>query len=76
MEYLESDTQPETLAGDVNEDGGVNILDVIALNKSLLVGAEISEQGRLNADVNASGAPDSDDALTILKFTIKLVAEF
>ncbi len=75
VEYLESDTQTGTLAGDVNEDGGVNILDVIALNKALLVGAEISEQGRLNADVNASGAPDSDDALTILKFTIHLVTE-
>lgn len=66
----------ETAYGDVDENGSVDILDVIALNKAILIGADLSEQGRLNADVNESGAPDSDDALNILKYTIRLVTEF
>ncbi len=69
-------TQPSqggvTKYGDVNTDGVVDILDVIALNKSLLAGAQISEQGTLNADVNKSGTPDSADSLMILKSTIGL----
>ncbi len=64
------------LLGDVNVDGKVDILDVILLNKALLAGEQITAQGEFNADVNQSGAPDSDDALNILKYTIKLVTEF
>ncbi len=71
--YEVSDTQ--VVYGDVNEDGSVNILDVIALNKALLVGEKISEQGSKNADVDMDGTPTSNDSLTILKYTIKLVAE-
>ncbi len=61
--------------GDVNCDGSVDILDVITLNKSLLGGEALEEQGILNADVDKDGKPTSADALTILKYTIKLVAE-
>jgi uncharacterized protein YuzE len=59
--------------GDVDENGKVNILDVIALNKHLMINAEIGTQGKLNADVNKSGKPDSTDALNILKYIVKLV---
>ncbi len=70
----EDTTEPadDTVYGDVNEDGDVNILDVIALNKALLAGDKLTAQGTLNADVDQSGTPDSADSLTILKFTIKL----
>ncbi len=61
--------------GDVNVDGSVDILDVIALNKSLLAGAKLTDQGTINADVDLDGAPSAADALTILKYTIKLVAK-
>ncbi len=72
-------TEPDDgdlLLGDVNCDGKVDILDVIALNKALLIGEKLTAQGEKNADVNESGAPDSDDALNILKYTIKLVTSF
>ncbi len=60
--------------GDVDDSGSVDILDVLTLNRNLLAGTELSVTGILAADVNGSGAPDSSDALLILKFTIGLVA--
>ncbi len=65
-----SETKP--VYGDVTCDGNVDILDVILLNKALLAGETISDQGTINADVDLSGTPDSADSLTILKYTIKL----
>ncbi len=55
--------------GDVNCDGEVKVGDVILLNRFLAEddAATISVQGLLNADMNDSGAPDSDDAARILR---------
>ncbi len=61
--------------GDVNCDGEVDLLDVLALNRNLLIGEELGDQGKLNADVDKDGKPSAVDALNILKFTIKLVQE-
>ncbi len=73
----ESDTAGTAPAyGDVNCDGGVDILDVLTLNKNLLAGAPLDEQARCNADVDADGTPTSTDALNILKFTVGLVTKF
>lgn len=68
------DTTIETAGGngDVNCDGDVNIMDVILLNKSLLAGDQLSDEGSRNADVDLDGTPTSADSLTILKYTIKL----
>ena len=61
--------------GDVNCDGDVNLLDVLALNRNLLTGEALTDQGKVNADVDKDGKPTAVDALNILKFTIKLVQE-
>ncbi len=61
------------ISGDTNCDGTVDILDVIALNRSLLGGVPLTDQGVLNSDVDGDGTPTSADSLTILKYTIKLV---
>ncbi len=61
--------------GDVNCDGEVDLLDVLALNRNLLIGEELGDQGKANADVDKDGKPTAVDALNILKFTIKLVQE-
>ncbi len=66
-----SDTTP--VYGDVNCDETVNVLDVILLNKNLLGGETLSEQGILNADVDGDAAPTVADSLTILKYIISLV---
>ena len=62
--------------GDVNCDGDVNLLDVLALNRNLLTGEAITDQGKVNADVDLDGKPTAVDALNILKYTINLVKEF
>ncbi len=77
----ETTTEPTTAPaevtyGDVNCDGSVDILDVLALNKCLLSGDKLTAQGELNADVDRSGTPDSTDALNILKYTINIVTSF
>lgn len=63
----------DILYGDVDESGKVDILDVIALNKNLMVNDPISAQGRKNADVDKSGTIDEVDSLNILKYVVELL---
>lgn len=66
-------TDTTVVYGDVDCSGAVDILDVLTLNKNLLAGAALTEQGALNADVDQNGKPDAADALNILKHTIGVV---
>ena len=82
-EPAQEDSQPAAAAeetagklGDVNEDGEIDILDVIALNKNLLGKEILTKSQQNNADVNQSGIPDADDSLTILKYIVGLIAKF
>ena len=59
--------------GDVNEDGTVDIMDVIILNKFLLGGKTLSNQAKANADVNADNAVNESDSLLLLKAVVSLV---
>ena len=68
-----SDVPTDVTYGDVNCDGDVNLLDVLTLNRNLLIGEEITDEGKRNADVDGDGKPTAVDALNILKNTIKLV---
>ncbi len=68
-------TDPElkvTVYGDVDCNGKVTILDVIALNKNLMVNEAISAQGRVNADVDLNKKVDEVDSLNILKCVVEL----
>lgn len=75
-------TEPTTdepfvpMYGDVNIDGEVDILDVIMYNKFLL-GAKttITEEGKINGDVNVDGKYEPDDSLNILKCVVKLIQQ-
>ena len=58
--------------GDVNVDGKVKINDVVLLNKYLAKNAEITDQGKLNADCNHSGEPDTGDAVNIKEYLARL----
>ena len=73
----EPGTEPikQTLCGDVDESGKVDIIDVIALNKNLLIGEKLSEQGRRNAITTAGDTnrdPDPKDSLNILKYVVEI----
>ncbi len=61
------------IRGDINEDNEVDILDCIAVNKSLLAGAPMSDYAKAAGDVNGNHTIDADDALLILKRTIGLI---
>ncbi len=77
----EPDTEPTEeptvpvaiLYGDADESGVVDIMDVIAINKSLLGSLKLGDMGKTNADVDCNGAIDTTDALNILKAVVKLV---
>ena len=59
--------------GDVNGDGAVDIMDVIALNKFLLGSASLEEDAKARADVDCNTEIDSTDSLNILKYIVELI---
>jgi hypothetical protein len=59
--------------GDVNLDGKTDIMDVIALNKSLLGITKLDETARGNADACKDGTLDSKDSLILLKFVLEML---
>ena len=61
--------------GDANNDDKVDIMDVIAVNKSLLGVTELDAQAKANCDVNADGSVTSDDSLWILKLALEMVSK-
>ncbi|MBR6669454.1 MAG: dockerin type I repeat-containing protein [Ruminococcus sp.] len=67
------------LAGDTNCDNNVDIADVVIL-KCYLINSNnysISEQGKVNADVNNRGnGLNAQDSLAILKYALKLIYSF
>ncbi|MBR7039484.1 MAG: dockerin type I repeat-containing protein, partial [Oscillospiraceae bacterium] len=59
--------------GDVDGSGELGILDVIAINKSLLGSLQLNAVSKSAADVDRNGVVDTTDALNILKAVVKLV---
>jgi len=68
----ESGTETSVLLGDADNDGKVDILDVITINKALLGKDTLSPEGLANSDLNKNQKPDSDESLAILKFIVGL----
>ena len=72
-------TEPEPTAsfryGDANCDKKVDVSDAVLLARFLAEDneVEVSTQGKLNADVDASGQPDQPDVTKILKFVARLI---
>ena len=76
-ESTESEEPSGVKYGDVNEDGTVNIADVIVLNKCLLGDVTaVTDQGMRNADVDDNDMVESTDSLNILKFCVGLLKDF
>ena len=61
------------LYGDVDENGAVELLDVILLNKNLLGMEKLTDKGAANANVNSDALVDGSDSLLILKSLVSLV---
>ena len=66
----------DAVLGDVNGDGEIDILDVIALNKFLLGSETFSNAQKTAADVDGNSVIDSTDSLNILKYVVELISSF
>ena len=76
IEPVETKPAPtgDVVYGDVDLDGKVTIVDVIMLNKSLMIGEKLTAQQMKNANVDNKGdKPDETDALNILKAVVELI---
>ncbi len=67
----EDTTITVVLLGDVNDDGEVDVLDSLLVQRYLVLSLD-DEINVLNADVNNSGSIDIGDALVILKMVVGL----
>ena len=62
----------DIIKGDVTEDEEIGIVDVLAINQTLLGIHTLSNYGELAGDVNGNGSLDDADAMTILKSLVGL----
>ena len=65
----------ETLLGDADCNGKVDIIDVITVNKTTFGKDTISDQGLINCDLNRNDVPDATDSLIIMKMVVGLLTE-
>ena len=78
-EYSTKDDTPEPsaiIAGDVDDSGTADILDVIAVNKFILGVKQLNAAQQKAADVNKDNAVDAADSLLILKFALDMITSF
>ena len=69
-------TPPENvLWGDANDDGTVDISDVVLMNRVYVGVDEISKKGLANADVDQSGKIELADSMNILRLLVHLLEE-
>lgn len=65
-----------TMLGDADENGKIEIQDVVMMNR-VYVGVEtISGQGRINADVDGDGKITLSDSMNVLQFLVHLIDNF
>ena len=62
-----------TLYGDVNLDGTINMADVILLNKYTVSVVDLVPIALANADVYYDSYVDGNDAMTLLRFQVQLI---
>jgi hypothetical protein len=68
-----TDPVGEVVWGDANEDGKVDVLDVVVTNKHILGVSKLSSQGFKNVDIDESDSITSADSLNVLKLALKLL---
>lgn len=63
----------DTLYGDVNLDGKVELIDAILLNKAAAGAVTLSPEAKKNGDCHVDGITDTNDAIVLLRFLVHLV---
>lgn len=64
----------QTLFGDINLDGRVDITDAVLLNKATAGAVKLGDNAADNADCDGDGTLGANDAVTLLKFLVHLVS--
>ena len=68
------DVPGDILYGDANDDGKVDMKDVLAIRK-VLAGIQMKVENEVNADANADGKLDMKDVLAIRKYLANLLTK-
>lgn len=63
------------LAGDANQSGDVNVMDLILVNKSILGCEELTKAQIQAVDFNHNKIVDADDSLELLKYIVEITDE-
>ncbi|WP_289027582.1 dockerin type I repeat-containing protein, partial [uncultured Ruminococcus sp.] len=63
----------ETLYGDVNLDGQIDITDCVLLNKCLTGAVKLNKTAKRNADVDQNNEIDTSDTIYLLQFLIRVI---
>ncbi|MDE5767887.1 MAG: hypothetical protein K2H29_08920 [Oscillospiraceae bacterium] len=61
--------------GDANEDGNVDIADVVLMNRVYVGVDKVTEQGLANADIDGSGKIELADSMNVLRYLVHLIDE-
>ena len=65
--------EEEVKLGDISENGEVDIIDVIMINKSILGQKKLTKSQASSADVDRNGIVEPNDSLTIMKYIVGLI---
>ncbi|MDE5737071.1 MAG: dockerin type I repeat-containing protein [Oscillospiraceae bacterium] len=69
----DSEEKEEVKLGDVSENGEVDIIDVIMINKSILGQRKLTKSQSGSADIDKNGIVEPNDALIIMKYIVGLI---
>ncbi len=68
-------TDPEILWGDADENGKVEILDVVLMNRVYVGVDKISDSGKKNADTDQDNKISLSDSMNVLKLLVHLLEQ-
>ena len=68
-------TNPEILWGDADENGNIEILDIVLMNRVYVGVDKISESGKKNADSDQDGKITLSDSMNVLRLLVHLISQ-
>ena len=69
----EKEEEEKVKLGDISENGEVDVIDVIMINKSILGQKALTKSQSNSADVNKNGIVEPNDSLLIMKYIVGLI---